>query len=67
MAARANILNIFLRIKPFYCNCWAAGQTVTSLSREGRYQLGQEGRGREPRNRALEGKVSKEVFISVFF
>lgn len=39
------------------------GQAVTSLSREGKHQLDQEGRGRRLRNRTLEGKVSKEDFI----
>ena len=39
------------------------GQAVTSLSREGKHQLDQEGRGRGPRNRTLEGKVSKEDII----
>lgn len=36
---------------------------MTSLSRQGRNQLDQEGRGREPRNRALEGKVSEDFIL----
>lgn len=38
---------------------------MTSLSREGRYQLHQEGRGRGPRNKALEEKASKEDFTQL--
>lgn len=38
-------------------------QAVTSLIRKGRYKLDQEGEGRGPRNRTLEGKVSREDFI----
>lgn len=43
------------------------GQAVTSLSREVKQQLDQEGRGRQLRNRTLEGKVSKEDFILLHY
>lgn len=44
------------RVKPFYCNWWAGGQAVTSLSREGRYQLDQGGGAGSPETRPWRGR-----------